>query len=469
MHNIKYFRLICLTILTITFISCGEEFLDVSPKGQILIKNTNDIRLLLDQVEADGNSDGIVFSFTNDFYRSDDISIPSISATSIYPETINNFTWQENIYDASGWDRDWMSCYSQIYVSNLILEEIDDLSGPESQKKLLAAEARVHRAWAYFILASLYCKPYNASTASSDLGLPLRLETTLTGSLKRVSLERIYEQIFSDLELAFDDLPEKTDKAYNHRPTKAGVYAILARIYLSIADYDRAKENAINALNIKNTLHNYNDFEENNAYEDKAFLPKPLEDEEQYICKMASRVPYSLEFAMSQSLIESYETDVDLRFRYRFHSDPYFDDPEIFTLIELLITEEGVAFGPSVAEMILIKAECLAREGDFSNAMIEINTLRESRFEEGVEFELSATTPEEALQIVKEERRRELSFKGHRWFDLRRYNAYDNANIAITHEFDGTSYTLEPSSPRWVLPIAMLFIAMNPEIEQNPQ
>jgi hypothetical protein len=46
-----------------------------------------------------------------------------------------------------------------------------------------------------------------------------------------------------------------------------------------------------------------------------------------------------------------------------------------------------------------------------------------------------------------EERRRELTVEGHRWFDLRRVNQKQ-----IIHQLDGENYTLVQNDPRYTIP-----------------
>ena len=96
-----------------------------------------------------------------------------------------------------------------------------------------------------------------------------------------------------------------------------------------------------------------------------------------------------------------------------------------------------------------------------------LNTIRKNRYLTAafVNLDQSAYTQAQVLDLVKEERRRELWGKGLRWFDLKRYNALDNAGISITRFFSGDK--LMPSDKEWVLPIGELYISMNPEIIQN--
>ncbi|MCT4623774.1 MAG: RagB/SusD family nutrient uptake outer membrane protein, partial [Schleiferiaceae bacterium] len=129
----------------------------------------------------------------------------------------------------------------------------------------------------------------------------------------------------------------------------------------------------------------------------------------------------------------------------------------------------GSPYGLTVPEMLMVRAECNARAGNTALAMDDVNFLRKHRIATAAYADLTAADATEALNIVKEERRRELAFTGIRFSDIRRYNAYDNANISIVHPVNGENFTLAPGDNKWVLPIARKYILKNPEIEQNPR
>ena len=95
---------------------------------------------------------------------------------------------------------------------------------------------------------------------------------------------------------------------------------------------------------------------------------------------------------------------------------------------------------PTIAEMYLTKAEALARQGSWNEAMNVIQTLRVSRFMEGSDFSLSATSQSEALTEILKERRRELPFVM-RWYDIRRfaYNETPEDDVELRRTF----YTIE--------------------------
>ncbi|GIV57453.1 MAG: RagB/SusD family nutrient uptake outer membrane protein [Bacteroidetes bacterium] len=109
-----------------------------------------------------------------------------------------------------------------------------------------------------------------------------------------------------------------------------------------------------------------------------------------------------------------------------------------------------------LAEMYLIKAEALIRKGDIQGGMDLINMIRARAFEP--DEPLAASSQEEALQHVLDERGRELFWEATRRQDLIRFDQFTRA-----WEFKPES---EPF--RVVGPIPQVQIDANPNLTQNP-
>ncbi len=95
-------------------------------------------------------------------------------------------------------------------------------------------------------------------------------------------------------------------------------------------------------------------------------------------------------------------------------------------------------------EVYLNKAEAQAQLGQDAKAQATVQTLREKRFAAANLTEVTRTGGE-LVDFIREERRRELCYEGHRWFDLRRYavNTLRPFTKSITHVHLG----FEPTSP----------------------
>ncbi|MBQ3521631.1 MAG: RagB/SusD family nutrient uptake outer membrane protein, partial [Bacteroidales bacterium] len=111
--------------------------------------------------------------------------------------------------------------------------------------------------------------------------------------------------------------------------------------------------------------------------------------------------------------------------------------------------------GMTTAEMMLIKAECLARDGKTSEAAQVLKDLRKTRFMN----QESANNIGGSIQEVLDERQREMTYLW-RFFDIKRLNGAENAGIALkrkvlSNQMDLNSVTemvIEADDPRWALP-----------------
>ncbi len=72
------------------------------------------------------------------------------------------------------------------------------------------------------------------------------------------------------------------------------------------------------------------------------------------------------------------------------------------------------------AEMTLIYAECLAREGNYADCRATVHALRQKRFASDDVFTADATDYTSAMDLILKERLIELCYEGHRFWDLRR-------------------------------------------------
>jgi hypothetical protein len=282
-----------------------------------------------------------------------------------------------------------------------------------------------------------------------------------TGSLQRASIKEVYDLVKNDLQAALpnlDDVP-----AYSPTASKAGVYAILARASLQQGLYADAEKYADSALEKQHALLNLADYAAN-----PAGLPLKLQDPE-IIFEKTMTTPSPV-FPLSNNLLALFDT-TDLRYQL-FTADGANFPGKTFPgrgYYRQKINSQGIYTGPCVPEMMLIKAECLARGGNAGAAMDEINELRRHRYKPEDYTPLQAADANTALHRVIDERRRELMGRGFRWFDQKRLNKEAAFAATITRTFKGQTYTLEPNANRYAFPIGNVYIKLNPEIEQNPR
>lgn len=419
-------------------------------------------------------------------------------------DDLNVFTWSptESRTGRLLWDGE----FAKIFRVNLVLNNIDNVNGGEAEKANLKAEAHFVRAYSLFQLAVCHCL-YPSAENAGDLGLPLKATTSFEESVARASLGETFGFIEADILEALKISKRFVNGAgtsQSWRGTTASVRAFAARYYLYMGDLDKAKQYADEVLAEYSELKDFNDpaemsyFPVNETYT----INSGTDREEQIVCRfpytkvqfygtsgfpellgwkelLYARTMYyaSWWFIPSQALLDTYATDVkdgnpdnDLRYRYFVVED--------FGLRYSKRTDEGrapgfcqfyfdnIISGPTVAEMMLIKAEVEARKGTPANAIALLNTLRKARIATEAYTDLPTGSKEETVKRVLEERRREMPLTM-RWYDIKRYAYNDDPTDDVTinrpfYKFTGSAvllndgivnYTLEPKSRHYAMPI----------------
>lgn len=121
----------------------------------------------------------------------------------------------------------YRSCYDIIFRANTVLENLDVASGSTAAK--FEGEAKFVRAYAYFNLVRLF----------GDVPLVDRVIAPLDTDVQftRVSTSEIYNLIVSDLDVAAKSL----DNTYKTRASKSAAEALLAKVHLTLGNYNEAR------------------------------------------------------------------------------------------------------------------------------------------------------------------------------------------------------------------------------------
>jgi len=445
-----------------------KKFVDIKTQGQLVPNQTINYRYLLNNTSNFETVANLSDFASSDINLNDAAQQTALSGTLTYSYLVGSYTWQPVIYPLGSnveQDLNWNRLYNTILNCNTIINELPDSDGPQSDKDAFTAEALVHRADAYLNLVNTYAKPYNAATAATDLGVPLILKQTLSQKLNRASVQEVYNQIISDLTKALPALPQT--QAYNTLPSKVSAYGELARCYLLMKDYTNAGKYADEALKLRSTLNDLSTI----TTVSSANYPRRITDPEILLSKLALGNSFNNFPTVLKPSDEWFSLMGTKDQRYTLFTTSASSISS--SLTGRVYTKERAIGetrneGPSVPEMMLIRAEAYARANDANNAMIWVNNLRVKRFKSADYKALTATDANDALNKVIDERRREFFGISLRWWDMRRLNNETNFQRTYTRVFNGTTYTLEPNSNRYVFPIAEYFRALNPELEPNP-
>jgi hypothetical protein len=151
-------------------------------------------------------------------------------------------------------------------------------------------------------------------------------------------------------------------------------------------------------------------------------------------------------------------------------TDFYFKHPAFPTAQFLLFWPRNFKFntaGIRSPEVYLMKAECLARNGDVTGAMAMVNTLRKKRILPSTYANLTASTSEEAVKIIIDERARELMNTQNRFWDMRRLNTETAFAKTYTRDFNSQTYSIAPDSHIFIMPFAKTATDRNESLQQN--
>ncbi|MFA4976768.1 MAG: RagB/SusD family nutrient uptake outer membrane protein [Sphingobacterium sp.] len=450
--NIILYSLLSSSVLLAA--SC-RKFVEVDQYDKRTLKTTDDFRYLLN------NKGNFESSYILPLITSDNIAaeVPTTSSLAWGENYQRAYIWNDYFYVDNQQDVAWNNLYKQIYIANEILDGVmESQNGTTSQKLAVAAEARVHRAFAYFSLANQYAQVYDPTKAESQPGLPLLLKADLFENLSRVSLARIYEQMITDLSLATENLPNYP--TFNYHPSKIAAYALLSRVYLTMRNFEEAGRYADLALALDPTVYNLEDYVSGS-------YPRLIDDKEVLLSKLSSGF---IRGPINPELIALYKAD-DLRLKLFIGTDvntykgsvyikPLFNNPYYYNSY----------VGLNSPEIILNRAEVYARQNNVAKVVELLNLLRKKRFAASKYIALSPTDISgDLLQSVVDERRREFVGTDLRWYDMRRLTLDGNYFKPVSRTLNGQTYTLTASSPRLIYPINQEVLTLNPEIGQNPR
>ncbi|MEL1255204.1 RagB/SusD family nutrient uptake outer membrane protein [Flavobacterium sp. DGU38] len=448
----KFLKSTLYIFLPVLLLNSCRDYVEVEPVGNNrVLKYTSDYRGLANNYNNITASGGIYL------LANADVEFPTTYQSSVSTIWGNSYTWKETIYDVSQGDSDWINLYKAVYYSNVILDGVmSSEKGTEAEKKEIYAEAFVHRAFAYLQLVNTYGPQFDPASDNSEKAVPLLLKPLLYSSLERNTVGEVYDQIISDLKNALaNDIQDNPN--FNVLPSKRAVYALLARTYLLMGQYDLSLENAQKVLAMQNTLIDLKGLASAYSY------PVLIQNQEVIFSKTLLLTYNGAPLA--QDLLNSYSVD-DLRYNYYTAAGTSFYPSYTgrgFGIYTYSYTN-GINIGVSVPEMYLILAECYARAGNTQSAIDNLNILRAKRYKTGTVYAVSASTSKEALDLVLLERQKEFIGRGFRWFDQRRLNLDPLYQKTYTRVFKGETYTLEPNSDGYVFPIHQNYIDLNPEL-----
>ncbi len=507
----KFINIFATTVALLSATSCGD-FLEPNSTSEFVPEDAVSLNELL-LGEAYQRNDMTGFNIFLNLLDDDIEAAPYQTPTDGFEaeKYLVAFTWQPDMFKmmekaAAGHTNIYQSYYEVILGANAVIDYLPNVVDTQDNINKVKAQAYALRGFYYFNLVNIFGAPYNSDPTA--LGVPLKLQSGIEPSddyLKRKTVAEVYAQILSDLhtaEATYHELPESEQWSDNYRTSLPMVQLMLSRTYLYMEKWDEAARYAKMVMDDKRfKLVDLNTVPVEAPNDDGVYVRTYL-NMPTYSCSetiwpygnVTDMFKWAYDYAnttssisgqkmhayfqASESLLSSY-LDWDLRLIHYIVKAPdgqggempmAFGKVNIGTTYYLPVTATGT-FGRCLrlSEAYLNYAEAMAMLGGSGDdeATAALNTLLENRFDPEDFEEVEFDSNNELVQFVREERRRELCYEGHRWFDLRRWGMPAITHTWYDNESQSSNYTLQESDLLYTIPIPDEAIQSNASLVQN--
>lgn len=328
----------------------------------------------------------------------------------------------------------WNTWYQIVNDANFVLAGIDGLQGDATQKSQIKAEALFLRGLSFHNLARIYSYEPGREVNGFNLGIVLRTEPTQrpeqASAKARATNVETYTQIKSDLNETinlFSQAGVNTRSVYFANLVAA--QALLARVYLYERNWAQAEATATAALSNAGTNTNAARLTTTADHVGSfARIPNPESFFEISIDPNTEGLGVNNAINAIYTPAQWFDVVASAEFLALFEANDVRQQlyPQVSATnrIRYTIKFNGTSGNytdnvPVIryAEVLLIRAEARAEQGNLAGALADLNTLRAAR---GASAQAAFTSQAAAVTAILNERRRELGFEGHRWFDLKR-------------------------------------------------
>lgn len=374
-------------------------------------------------------------------------------------------------------ERDWAYLYQGISRANAVLDNVPGLNNPtlsETRKAQILGEASFLRAMHYFQLVNLWGDvPLVTSVVNST--------DPEVVQVPRAPVIAVYDLIIADLEYAAANLPDRFPGQAG-RATRGAANALLAKAWAHHPMPDWAKVNAacdevINS-GVYSLLPNFGRLWDNSSKNSAESIfeiqfiggsPESNWGVQLYLPPSQTGDNWRKFNTPANDLVNAFEqADDSIRFTASILWEsnlPWQDEnyPSGRIPFPFKQRQPNSWSSPShimllrYADILLLKAEALNELGQSPAAIPFLNQVRTRAGLPGT----TAVSQPDLREAIARERRLELAFEGHRWFDLKRTGKAIEVMNAL-----GFTYEVNASKLLW--PIPQREMDANPKLIQNP-
>jgi hypothetical protein len=475
-----------LGLSALMILSC-EDFLDKKPVSQgIGVANTAADSLVYKTAgDAEAALNGVYGDFKNEYFMLDMFLNGDAQSDDAYAGADNPDIFQLDDYEIlatnANVSRDWAYLYSIIGKANRVISNVELVPDPAlsaGRKQEIKGEASFIRAYAHFELVRLYGdvplvtkEVRSISAANLEQIYPLLFPD-------RVSSDLVYDQIIADLEFALGSVRTTApDKGY---ATVGAVNALLAKVYATREphDWNKVKEYCDAVIALGYTLLPEYDQLWDNAHENSA---ESIFEINCYSWDTGGNWGVFMFYGddwkkfniPSNNLIQAFDAEgdvirknssidfLDVTGKWTDAHWPAAEYPFLYKYRDFSGAQNFIIY--RLADILLLKAEALNELGDFSGAAELVDQVRAR-----VDLDPTTASNQAAMRLaIEKERRLELAFEGHRWFDLKRTGRAIDVMNAVT-DGAGNSLGYQLNEQKLVWPIPQAERDRNLKLTQNP-
>ncbi len=388
--------------------------------------------------------------------------------------------------------RDWGHLVDDEKKCNKIINYVNAVTDPaltQARKDEMVGEASLIRAltrfqgvqtWGDYPIVNSYISSVNS--ANFD-----QLYPDLYPSRKPIS--QVYDAIITDCLVALDKAPASTSApSSKYIPTKGAANALLAKVYATKPNPDWGKVIQYSDAVINGGYSLLSNFDNlfDNAHEgnNESIWEVNGQGQGTLINSWCTNVFIGSNWKKFNTPSHTVYNALDTKRRASSikkipttFADPYWTSYTQFPNPWKMRATDGTQnfYIFRLADIILIKAEALAHSGDLAGAMTLVNQIRTRVNLANI---APATSQDDAINKILNERFLELAFEGQRWFDLKRegksieilsqqtypvYNPVTQSNVVTPMPYIGNLSTND-----LVWPVPQSVIDNNPNLTQNP-
>ena len=345
----------------------------------------------------------------------------------------------------------------------------------ENLRNRVLGEALTWRAYAFYKLLQLY-----SPMKDNRLGIPVYLtpEKEIGEAMpERKSQTEVFQRILDDCNQALDLLTKTTYNDWNCAWNADFINAMMADVYAWKAcsgaaadtDWANAEQHATAAMRGRNLVSSADMLKTIFDCSDNAYS-KELKNDEFYLRIVDGRWTYICDFTyayyedgeVADGLVNKVNyrkfADNDIRKKAWFSADGTHNDK--YNLIGSDMSQ-GCIMPFRLADMYLIKAEALVRQGKTGEGKAVLDEFRSHRYTGSLPT--IGNDSEALLKAIHDERFKEFYMEGDKvWLDMKRFGDTMERTIA------GEKNYLTADDFRYCFPIPAREMQYNKKMEQNP-